>query len=332
MSNIQVNTRDKQMNDIQTIDVHSHMILPCYKEGLQKMGIVTKRKGDFPEPDWSEDAHLEFMDHAGISCSILSLSSPHIHGGDGRLACETARAINEEVYDICKRHPGRLKFAATLPFPEVDGSIKEINRCYDELGAAAVKLPSSANGIYLGDSSQEPVFEELNRRKAVVLIHPDRPKDMPENVFTAGPAPLFEFIADTTRAVLNMIARGTLERYPDIKVVVPHCGSFLPFVAHRMIGISRIMIPQGLMPPVDVRKAMSRLYFDVAGDALPVALDALLKIADPSHILYGSDYPYTPAPMILANREKFEKYEPIQGELNAIFRENAEKLFGGLID
>ncbi len=319
------------MNDIRAIDMHSHMILPCYKEGLQKVGIVTERKGDFPEPGWSEDAHLEFMDRAGISCSILSLSSPHIHGGSGRMACDTARAINDEVYALCERYPGRLRFAATLPFPEVDGSIEEIGRCYDELGAVAVKLPSSSNGIYPGDSSLEPVFEELNRRKAIVLIHPDRPRDMPENIFTAGPAPLFEFIADTTRAVLNMIAGGTLDRYPDIKVVVPHCGSFLPFVVHRMIGISRIMIPKGLMPPVDVRRSVSRLYFDVAGDALPVALDALLKIAEPSHILYGSDFPYTPVPAILENREKFENYEPIQGELNAIFRDNAKKLLGEFI-
>lgn len=315
------------MNKMQAIDIHSHMILPCYLEGLEKMGTVTERKGDFPRPEWSEEAHLRFMDRAGIECSILSLSSPHIHAGDGELACETARNINDAVAALCKRHPGRLRFAATLPFPEVEGSLEEVRHCYDELGAVAVKLPSSANGVYLGDPSQDTLFEELNRRKSVVIIHPDRPHDMPENVFTAGPAPLFEFIADTTRAVLNMIANGTLDQYPDIKVVVPHCGSFLPFVVHRLIGISRIMIPKGLMKPVNVSEAVSKLYFDVAGDAFPVALDALLKIADPTHILYGSDYPYTPVPAILENRRKLESYQPVQGVLASFLRSNAEKLF-----
>ncbi len=96
---------------------------------------------------------------------------------------------------------------------------------------------------------------------------------------------------------------------------------------HRLIGISKVLIPNGLMSDVDVAGNIARLYFDVAGDALPVALPALLQIADPSRILYGGDYPYTPAPMIKANREKLESYEPLRPYLEDVFRNNAVRLF-----
>lgn len=267
------------------------------------------------------------MADAGIETCILSLSTPHIHYGDDALAAQIARDINSEVAEICRAYPDKLKYAATLPLPAVAESIEEIKRNYDELGAVAVKVPSNANGVYLGDASLDPVFEELNARKSIVIIHPSRPKEMPEQVFTAGPAPLFEYLGDTTRAVLNMLANGTLEKYPDIKVIVPHCGSFLPIVAHRMIGISTILVPAGIMPDVDVKGALDKLYFDMAGDALPVGLDALLKIADPSHILYGSDFPYTPSAMIQGNREKFEQYDPIREDLLNMFHDNAVRLF-----
>ncbi len=138
---------------------------------------------------------------------------------------------------------------------------------------------------------------ELDARSAVVVTHPTRPSAVPVGQFAAEHAPVFEFLADTTRAVLNLVTTGTLERYPHVRWVVPHCGAFVPEVAHRMQGISRILVPAGMMANADVLAAVRGLYFDLAGDAEPVMLDALLKVADPSHLLYGSDWPYTPAPL-----------------------------------
>ena len=313
---------------IKIIDVHSHFILPCYLDGLKQMHINPAQEDGFPTPPWSVEGHLAFMEEAGIDHSILSLSTPHIHHGDDALAIALCRQINEETSAICHAHPDKFSFAACLPTPSVDGSLAEIAYAYDHLGAVGVKVASNNNGVYLGDPSLDPIFEELNRRKAVITIHPSRAQATPNNVFTSGPAPLFEYIADTTRAVLNIITNGTLEKYPDIKVIVPHSGSFLPFVIHRLIGISEVLIPKGLMEPVDVLGCFNRLYFDIAGDALPIALDALLKVADPSHIMYGADYPYTPSVPIIRKQKQLLEYPPLQPIKEEVFYKNAAKLYG----
>jgi len=310
------------------IDVHSHFILDSYIEGLANQNIDPFQEDGFPTPTWSVGAHLNYMQEANIEKSILSLSTPHIHHGDANAAAKLARQLNEEIADICSYHPKQLSFAACLPLPDVDASLEEIAYAYDHLGAVGVKVASNNNGVYLGDTSLDPVFEELNKRHAVITIHPSKPKQVPEHVFTAGPTPLFEYLGDTTRAVLNMIVNGTLEKYPDIKVVVPHSGSFLPLVIHRLIGISEVLIPQKVMEPVNVKENFQKLYFDVAGDALPVALDALLKVADPSHIMYGSDFPYTPVPMILKKLEGLLAYPEILPYLEDILYNNARKLYG----
>lgn len=315
------------MLDIKTIDVHSHMLPASYLDGLNDMGISPLKEDGFPTPKWDAESHVAFMEEVGIETSILSLSTPHIHNGNSEKAIALARKINEDTAAVCKKYPDKFKYAAVLPLPEIEASLEEIRYNYDELGCVAVKVASNNFGLYLGDPKLAPVYEELNKRKAIIIIHPSRAQAVPTGVFTEGPAPLFEYIADTTRTVIDMITKGVLEQYPDIKVIVPHCGSYLPFVIHRLIGISKILIPNGLMSDVDVAANVSKLYFDMAGDALPVAMDALLKIADPSHIMYGSDYPYTPAPMIKVNREKFENYEPIKPYIEDMFRNNAIKLF-----
>lgn len=312
---------------IKIIDVHSHFLLPCYLEGLKRMNVDPAREDGFPTPSWSAEGHLAFMRQAGIAHSILSLSTPHIHQGDDGPAAELCHQINEETASICRAHPKQFSFAACLPAPYVEGSLAEIAYAYDQLGAVGVKLASNNNGVYLGDPLLDPVFAELNRRKAVITIHPSRPPQVPEKVFTSGPAPLFEYIADTTRAVLNLIANGTLEKYPNLKIIVPHSGSFLPFVIHRLMGISEVLVPAGMMAPVDVMANFRRLYFDIAGDALPVALDALRKVADPDHILYGSDFPYTPVSPILRKQKQLMDSPLLQPIRKEVFYKNAAQLY-----
>lgn len=310
------------------IDVHSHVLPRCYLDGLAADGIFPVDEDGFPTPDWSEEAHLEFVDSVGIDYSVLSLSTPHIHHGDDARALELARQINDATGAMCGEHPERFGFAACLPLPYVEGSIEEAERCYDELSAIAVKVPSNANGVYLGDPSLDPVFERLDARGAVVIIHPSRPQAVPEGAFSSGPAPLLEYIVDTTRAVLNMFANATLDKFPNVKFVVPHCGSFLPEVVHRLVGMSAVLVPAGLMEPIDVLECTKKLYFDIAGVAQPVMLQALLKIADPSHLLYGSDYPYTPTAQIGKGLEGL-KSDPLLAGIEAdVFRGNAARLFG----
>ena len=168
----------------------------------------------------------------------------------------------------------------------------------------------------------------LDERAAAVTIHPSLPPAVPQGVFTAGPAPLFEYVADTTRAVLNLMSTGTLQRYPHVKWVVPHAGSFLPEVAHRLAGISRVLVPAGLMEPVDVMASLRGLYYDLAGDALPVMLPALLEVCDPAHLLYGSDTPYTPLPAIQHNKQALQACPVLAPIIDAVLHHNAARLYG----
>ena len=313
---------------IPSIDVHSHALPAAYLDALAELGVNPVEEDGFPTPAWSEDAHLRFMEETGQEFCILSISTPHIHRGDDAVAARLARAVNDELAAVCRRHPDRLGFATMLPVPAVEASIEEARRGFDELEALGVKLPSNGCGIYLGDPLLEPLMAFLDERAAVVTIHPSLPSAVPQGIFTAGPAPLFEYIADTTRAVLNLMAHGVIDRYPHIRWVVPHAGSFVPSIAHRLTGISQVLVPAGLMEPINVMENLRSLWWDLAGDARPVMLEGLMHIVDPAHLLYGSDTPYTPVPITARNKEGLAADPLIAPIAQEVFHDNAARLYG----
>ncbi|SHK79551.1 Predicted metal-dependent hydrolase, TIM-barrel fold [Selenomonas ruminantium] len=309
------------------IDMHAHAMLPSYLEGLKELGIDAALEEGYPLPKWSEEAHLAFMSEAGIDYTVLSQATPHIYNGDEKLSCKVARRINVETAALCQNYPDKFGFAAALPFPAIDGSIEEIAYAMDELGAIGVKVPSNAQGIYLGDERWEKIFAELDRRKALVIVHPSPAPQLPrQGTVTGRVMALYEYPADTTRAMLNLLASGMLERYPRIKLVVPHCGSFLPYMKQRAKAMFAMLAGMKMMEPVDMEKSMGNLYFDLAGDPMPDALDMLLKITDQEHILYGSDYPYVPAPVLLQKKAALDRELAQREWLEQIYCQNSQKL------
>lgn len=312
------------------IDVHSHFITRDYYCFLKKHNALFE--DGFPIPEWSIDDHLEMMKQTGISYSLLSVSSPQPYFRDDVDESVTiCRSVNEQIASYRNQYPERIGFQAILPLPNVEASITEAKYVLDELHANGIKLASNSRGLYLGDPLLEPLMEVLNTRHAVCNIHPHRPEPLKEGIFSAGPVPLYEFLADTTRAVLNLISNGITEKYPNIKWIVPHCGSFLPNIYDRYKGVCKILVPKGMMKNVDVEKAVSSLYFDLAGMTSSHILDLLLSITTPEHILFGVDYPFTPLPMIkqfesmlisiLDNRNDLVEYKRM------ILEENAKKLY-----
>ena len=218
---------------------------------------------------------------------------------------------------------------AVLPLPCVEGAIKETAYAMDNLGAVGVKVVTNSNGVYLGDPSFEPLMEELDRRRALVIIHPCRARLRPENVITGKVAALYEYPADTTRAVLNMIANRVMTRFPNIKFVVPHTGSFLPYMPQRFVGVSGILSQLGVMETVNAKGEFKHLYFDIAGDPEPVALDMLRAVADDDKIVFGSDFPHSPARVIIAKKRHFEGNQKYTNLIKKIYQENAAKLLKG---
>ena len=207
------------------IDFHAHVILPGYVDALKRLKIDAAAEEGFPLPKWNVDAHLQFMDAAGIDFTILSIATPHISDKSA------AREINIEFSELCRRFPQKFGFVATLPLPNVEESIEEFNFATEKLGALGVKVASNSDGVYLGDERLDPIFAALNEKNSLVIIHPSPARLLPrEGVVTGKVMALFEYPTDTTRAVLNMLANRTLEKFPNLKVVVPHCGSFLPYM------------------------------------------------------------------------------------------------------
>lgn len=313
----------------QTVDVHSHIIVPEYIEVLKRHGAELEET--FPLPGWDAERHIAFMDSAGIRTAVLTMPAPQPYYDDVEECIRCIRRVNEVSAELKQRYPERFRFCASLPLPDVDAAIREAIYVLDTLGADGVKLATNSRGQYLGDEELDPLMEVLNERHAVIIIHPHRPTPYPERIITTTPLAMYEYPAETTRAVVNMLARNVLVRYPDLKVVVPHCGSFLPLAVPRMQSILPAMVNQGYMHPIDWEGNLSRLYFDLAGNPTAEVLRLLLTITTPDHILYGSDYPYLPDAVLKANLQRLKQTLALDSEL-AIYADmflwkNAEKIF-----
>lgn len=277
------------------------------------------------------------MGQLGISKSILSITSPgtHLKAGDDELARKVTRETNEEISDICRSHPDKFAYFASLPLPDVEGSIQEIDYALDTLGATGFALMTNAHGYYLGDASLDKVFAKLNERHAVVFMHPtschapqepegDRP-------LAQYPAPMLEFFFDTTRAVVNLILSGTVARYPNITYLVSHCGGALPPLIERFSSFgSRILEREGAVTSTTVKKMFqSRFYFDLAGFPFPDQIHGLLRTTDTSRLLYGSDFPYTPASALGGMRTRMDEELAKmfdESTIREIYSGNAKKL------
>ena len=312
------------------IDIHSHMIPESYLSAVKAHGMEMDE--GFPIPSWSAEGHLKFMDEAGIQTSVLTMPAPQPFFGDGAESATICRKFNKEAAALKALYPKRFLFCAALPLPDVDRAIEEAKYALEVLGADGIKLATNSYGQYLGDPELEPLMAYLNSRNAVIITHPHKPSAANDELIAAVPLASYEYLAETTRAILNMVARDVLVRYPNLKVVVPHCGSFLPNALPRFKGLLPVMVKQGYMKPVDVDANISHLYFDLAGAATDDTIESLLTIAEPSHILYGSDYPYVAAPALVGAKKSLEAHLASHGlDPQDIFTNNAARLFGANI-
>jgi predicted TIM-barrel fold metal-dependent hydrolase len=195
------------------------------------------------------------------------------------------------------------------------------------LQADGVVLETNHHGLYLGDPKLDPVYAELNRRRAVIFLHPTSPAcSCCERQSQRYPRPLLEFMFDTTRSVSDMVLAGVLERFPDLRVIVPHAGAALPVLVERIELLLPMLSEHGTAP--SMRDAMRKLHFDLAGAPVPRLLEALLQVADPERIHYGSDYPFTPADACARLLRQIEATPLLDDTMrNRILRENARALF-----
>lgn len=306
------------------IDVHHHAIPAPYAEYLRAKGVADASGRALPE--WSPEGSLDVMAANDVATAILSVSAPGVHVDAEKLDVAEGRAmarlVNRIQAETVRAHPGRFGFFATLPLPDVEGAIAEARFALDELGADGVVLLANAHGRYLGDPEDEPLFAELARRSAVVFVHPNM---LPSAPIDGIPPFAADFLLDTTRAAYRLVRAGVVQRHPELKIILSHAGGFVPYASHRLI---LPLIFESRRSPEELLEDFRSFYFDTALSGSPAALPSLLAFAKPGHVLFGSDHPFAPPPVIDYFTKLLDAYESLDAAGHAaIDRRSAEALF-----
>ncbi|HJT06172.1 MAG TPA: amidohydrolase family protein [Stellaceae bacterium] len=305
------------------IDTHHHFFPPKYLETLaawnEREGIAKGLQP--PQRDWSVAKALEDMDKNSVSTAVLSISTPGIYFGDRGQARDMARLCNEFAAQMARDHKGRFGLFASVPMPDVDGTLREIEYALDTLKADGIGFMTSYDDLYPGDKRFAPVFEELNRRKAVAYFHP-LAAPCCGHVIPGVPASVIEYPHDTTRAVVSLLFSGGLHRYQDVRFLFSHAGAAIPMLAGRITAGSRRK-DLAEVAPDGVESELKKLHYDTANSVYRPTIAALLALVPASQVLFGSDFPYY---TISENVANFSKLDLSAAERVAIDRGNAERL------
>jgi predicted TIM-barrel fold metal-dependent hydrolase len=277
------------------IDVHHHFYSP---ELLSVMAAWQTKHNQPPLPPpiagWTPEKSLAEMDATGIQTAILSVAS--MRGlwfeADPKSVPTLARSCNDYVAKVMRDHPGRFGLFATLPMPNVDESLKEVKYAFDTLHADGIGIPTSWGDRWPGDAAFEPLWVELNRRKAMVVFHPYAPNCCGMLQPSINESYL-EYPYDTARTVLSLLFAGTLAKYRDVRWTLCHGGGALPYLAGRIETLeANSHAKLDVIAPNGIDAEIKRMYYDTANATFPVTMAALLKEIPISQLMFGSDYPY----------------------------------------
>ncbi len=304
------------------IDVHHHMLPPEYAT-LTRDRILEITSGNTTVLDWTPDVTLEQMEQFGVASSILSLPVPGAWHKGKENSRKLARIANEYGARLSKDYPGRFGIFAALPLPDVDGSLAEIAYAFDALGADGAYLQTSYDDKWPGDPDFSPVFDELNRRKAVVFVHPTEPCCC-ANLIPGIPSNVTEFLFDTTRTITSFLVNGTFSRCPDIRFIFCHSGGTMPVLAARINGFFQSRSALASRVPNGVFYELRKLHYDIANATNTSSLAALMNLVPTTQIVWGSDFPYRP---VAPTANGWDNYEVSPEIKRAVNRDNALKLF-----
>jgi predicted TIM-barrel fold metal-dependent hydrolase len=299
------------------IDVHHHISAPSWVDALKSM-----KRDSPPITNWSVQKTIEDMDAGGVATAMTSPTTPQLQGLDAATAARVAKESNEFAKKLEADHPGRFGTWAMLPLPHVDESLKAIEYAFDTLKADGVGIMTSYGDRWLGYQEFEPVWQELNRRKAIVYTHPTA-ANCCVNLVRGVDEAYIEFGTDTTRSIFSMIFSGFAEKYPDINWIWSHGGGSITAFYERFT-VQALMRPpyKDKFTRDRVEQQIRRFYYDTAAIPNDVTLSALAKMVPSSQILYGTDFPY---------RRAAEYTKPLAGffkpdDLKAVDRDNALRL------
>lgn len=286
----------------QLIDVHHHIIPPCYREALEKkFGLNKQGNIQLPQcteagvkfPDWSWESSQELMQKYQIRSAITSISAPGVYFGDIGFAISLARQCNEYAADQSRAQPKHFGAFATLPLPDIKAALQELDYTLDHLNMDGVVLLSNYDEMLLGNPHFEALYQALNARNTNVFIHPTTPMACCADMSHLPPT-MFEFVCDTSRTIIHLLTAGVFDRYPRINFIVPHAGGVIPYLAGRL-KLYEVLVPHIFkLAPQGVDYYLKRLYYDTAMSTARAQLRCLTDYIPFEQIVVGTDYPFIP--------------------------------------
>ena len=305
-----------------TIDTHHHVLPDFFWRETNAHAPV----GGLAPLQWSKDATLSFMDDAGIDVAVMSVSTPGVHTGDSAKASALARRCNEFAAELVRGKPDRFAGFACLPLPDVDASLEELSHAIDVLRLDGFVLFTNSNGVYLGDAVLEPVFEELERRRALVFVHPNPSPDAAAHSLGL-PDNLLDFPTDTNRAVAQMHYTNRFARTPNVKYIFSHAGGSIPYLAARFAIIDAMDFIAGAEQRGTAADMFRRMYWDTALAASDPVLRMLREVVGVDHVLFGTDFPYLRRDLAADSRQRIlQTPELSDAERRRILGDNASRL------
>jgi 6-methylsalicylate decarboxylase len=302
------------------IDVHTHTVPPFYTKVMEKEILATGH----PLPTWSPSAAIEMMDKTGVATSMLSPMTRVVQDSfsdKSERARKLTRQNNDYTQKLVTDYPGRFGHFAAIPLPDTDGSLHEIEYALDTLKADGIGLWTSYLDKWPGDPIFAPVYEELNRRKAIIFLH-SAPPSCCRTLQPGVADSVVEYDFDIARAVVSYLKSDSFRRYPNIRFIFPHSGGTLPVLANRVS--ETLPEKRSEKESAEIMDELTHVYFDVAHAAYPAPLAAITKVIPISQILFGSDYPIYPPPV---TEGPLDRFGFSASDLQAINRGNAERLF-----
>ena len=270
---------------------------------------------------WTPEKSIAEMDKAGVAFAFASSSTPGVWYGDAELACRLARQWNDAAAEAIHKYPNRFGLFAPIPLPDAEGSLDEIAYALDQLKADGIGLFANYEGKWLGDPSFATVMAELDRRKAIVYVHPTFTPCCTQTVPGLAMQTL-EFPFETTRTIVSLITSGTTTRFPNIRWIFAHNGGATPMLIGRIEELGHR--PIGKNFPAGMRAELRKFYYDTASAANSSGMAALMNLVSTTHIMFGSDYPFLAATDAI---KKLNRVTLPAASRAAIERGNALKLF-----
>ncbi len=321
------------------VDIHSHIITESYLDELSSRknvprieskgdGVYTIHCSDFLSYDFDErmydlDRKSEDMKKAGVDMQIISIAMPGVNNLKPKNAVNLARSVNNEIADIVEKRPDTFDGVATLPFIDTEEALKELDRAINDLDLKGISVSSNIAGRGLDDKAFWPVYEKVSNLNIPILVHPTVPI-MGDKLTKYGLNTVVGFVFDSTVATLNMVFGGVFERFPDLKVVVPHAGGTIPYLIKRIDH--QYTINPNCREKISKKPSeyLKSIYVDTAQSTCDTSMNCVRSLMGIDKVVFGSDYPFC---SLEDSVNSIKEIGFSDEELNDIFVKTAENIF-----